>query len=161
MVTERITDAERTHLLRAIELGEAAHSKGNRPFGAVVVAADGSLLAEAENSTVTDDDIASHAEINAIRRICRAQAQDRLIGATAFTNFPPCPMCAGAMMRYGFAKIVYGARWETMVLGVPQQSAAFGIDLEKMTSHAALPLSVVGPSLENEAAAILGKLAVR
>jgi tRNA(adenine34) deaminase len=148
--------SEIAHLRRAIALGEKALASGNRPFGAVVVASDGRVLAEAENTTVTENDIASHAEINAIRTVCGTGSQDRLIGATAFTNFPPCPMCAGAMMRFGFAKIVYGARWETMVRGVPQHSSAFSVDLEKMVSHAEMPLRVVGPCLESEASAVLG-----
>ena len=146
--TTRLDRSHEAHLHRAFTLGEQAAAKGNRPFGAVILSRDGVVLAEAENSTVTDDDIASHAEINAIRSICRAHGQDRLIGATAFTNYPPCPMCAGAMMRYGFARIVYGATWKAMQGVVSQQSAAFEADLEKMTSHAALPLQVLGPCLQ-------------
>jgi tRNA(Arg) A34 adenosine deaminase TadA len=144
---ETLAPSDEEHLRRAIVLGEAAAVHGNRPFGAVLVGADGAVLAEAENSTVTDDDIASHAEINAIRSVCRGGRQDALIGATSFTNFPPCPMCAGAMMRFGFARIVYAADWDAMKGVVPTQSAAFGADLEQMTRHAERPLRVIGPCL--------------
>jgi tRNA(adenine34) deaminase len=151
----QISDSELGHLRRAIALGEAAHARGNRPFGAVVISAGGDVLAVAENSTVTDGDFVAHAEINALRAVCRTRGQDALIDAAVYTNFPPCSMCAGAMMRFGVAKIVYGADWAVMARGIPSQSVGFAVDLVGLTQCAERPLHVIGPCLQDEAAAIL------
>src|SRR5436190_23494542 len=94
------------HLHDAMELAASAARRGNRPFGAVIVGADGVALAAAENSTATDNDIAAHAEINAIRAVCRGAGQARLAGATIYASGEPCPMCAGAIIRFGLRRVV-------------------------------------------------------
>jgi tRNA(Arg) A34 adenosine deaminase TadA len=146
-----LSDDERAFLRRSVVLAGQAHAKGNRPFGAVIVAADGHVLAEAENATVTDNDIASHAEINALRHVCRTHGQQRLVGASAYGNAPPCPMCAGAMMRYGLRRIVFATGWDAMKTGLPTESVAFGADLTRMLSAAEMPIELIGPCLEAEA----------
>lgn len=45
---ETVLDArDALYLRRAIELADLGRSRGNRPFGALIVGADGSVLAEA------------------------------------------------------------------------------------------------------------------
>jgi tRNA(Arg) A34 adenosine deaminase TadA len=147
-----LSDVERSRVLQAVLLAERALAKGNRPFGAVIVGADGQVLAEAENTTITDHDFAAHAEVNAMREVCRLHGQDRLAGATAYTNCPPCPMCAGAMMRFGLRRIVYGTSWHVMKDRIPASSAVYGADLEKMLSAAEQPIELVGPCLDEDVA---------
>jgi len=62
-------DDER-YLLRAIDLAARARSKGNEPFGALIVDPDGNVLVEAENTVVTARDCTAHAETNAVREAC-------------------------------------------------------------------------------------------
>jgi tRNA(Arg) A34 adenosine deaminase TadA len=109
-----LTPTDVAHLRRAVELADEAARHGNRPFGAVIVGAGGEQLASAENSTVTDDDIAAHAELNALRSACRAGLQRQLVGATIYANSEPCPMCSGAILRFGISRIVYGSSWDAM-----------------------------------------------
>jgi tRNA(adenine34) deaminase len=129
------------------------------PFGAVIVAADGRVLAEAENSTVVDKDIASHAEINAIRKVCTNGAQESLAGATIYTNCPPCPMCFGAIIRYGVSRVIYGASWAALGASLPSKSVAFAASLEKMAESASPAVVVIGPCLEDEGKISLSTLA--
>ena len=91
-MTANLTATDIAHLHHATELAKAAAQRGNRPFGAVIVDRDGKPLAEAENSVLTDDDIAAHAEMNAIRIACRAGLQRQLAGATMYASGEPHDM---------------------------------------------------------------------
>ena len=51
----------------ALKLAEIAVTKGQTPFGAVVVDRDGRLVGEGHNSVRTDLDPTAHGEIIAIR----------------------------------------------------------------------------------------------
>jgi tRNA(adenine34) deaminase len=147
-----ITELDIAFLRRTFDLAKSARDKGNMPFGAIFATPGGHLLAEAENSTVVDKDIASHAEINAIRRICTNGGQASLAGATAYTNCSPCPMCFGAMIRYGVSKLVYGTDYLNLNgAALPASSVAYGASLTKMAESAYQPTQVLGPYLEDEA----------
>ncbi len=61
-------DDDTLHLRRALELAAQARAQGNHPFGAVLVAADGIVLAEAENTVVMAQDVTGHAELNVVRQ---------------------------------------------------------------------------------------------
>jgi guanine deaminase len=94
------------HMRRAIELSRESVSEGGGPFGAVVVL-DGRVLGEGRNRVVPDGDPTAHAEINAIRNACRAQASHSLQGAVIYTSCEPCPMCLGAIWWAGISRIVF------------------------------------------------------
>jgi tRNA(Arg) A34 adenosine deaminase TadA len=65
------------HWLRAsFALARAAEARGDQPYGAVLVDAAGSVLAEAGNTIVTTADPTAHAELNLVRRIGRVPAKD-------------------------------------------------------------------------------------
>jgi tRNA(adenine34) deaminase len=152
MTDKLITELDIALLRRTFDLAKSARDKGNMPFGAVFATPGGDVLAESENSTVVDEDIASHAEINAIRRICTSGGQASLAGATAYTNCSPCPMCFGAMIRYGVSKLVYGADYLNLSgAALPANSVAYGASLTKMAESAYQPILVLGPYLEEEA----------
>ena len=60
-------EADGTYLRRAIEWSRTARQRGNRPFGAVVVSAEGTVLAEAYCNTSETGDCTGLAETNAVR----------------------------------------------------------------------------------------------
>ena len=99
-----IDEQDLLHLRRAIELARMARQRGNHPFGALIVAADGSIVAEAGN-TVTTDGPTGHAELNAIRAVPGAAAS--LAAATLYASTEPCAMCAGATYWAGVGRVVY------------------------------------------------------
>ena len=55
------------YLRHAIALADQARVRGNRPFGAVIVAPDDTVLAEAWNANGETGDCTAHAETSAIR----------------------------------------------------------------------------------------------
>ncbi len=93
---------------------EAARAAGPRdvPIGAIVVAADGSLLASAANAREELGDPTAHAEILALRAAALSLGDGwRLEGATLAVTVEPCTMCAGALVMARVARLVFGA-WE-------------------------------------------------
>lgn len=55
------------YLRQAIALADQARARGNRPFGAVIVGDDGTVLAQAWNANGETGDCTAHAETSAIR----------------------------------------------------------------------------------------------
>jgi tRNA(adenine34) deaminase len=133
------------HLRSAIELAARAEAHGNRPYGAVIVATDGTVLATAENTTIRDNDSAAHAELNAIRRACSEGQQDRLAGATIYASTEPCPMCAGAIVRFGFRRIVYGEDAELTAMAHGQSVMLVHVPSRAIFAHAPHDIAVIGP----------------
>ena len=78
-------------------------------MGAVIVSADGEVLAVAGNRTRRDHDPTAHAEILAIRQAALALGQERLEGCSLYVTLEPCAMCAGALVHARLARVIYGA----------------------------------------------------
>jgi len=92
------TEADAAHLERAVELATRNVADGGGPFGAIVVAADGTVIGEGQNRVTRDLDPSAHAEVQAIRAACRAIGDFSLAGATLYTSCEPCPMCMAATL---------------------------------------------------------------
>lgn len=93
-------------------LAQAQHARdvlGEVPVGAVLVDAQGQLLAEACNRTITDSDPSAHAEIVALRAAGRRLGNYRLTGCTLYVTLEPCAMCAMALVHARVARVVYAA----------------------------------------------------
>lgn len=87
---------------RAAEAGEA-------PIGAVIVSAEGELVAAAGNAPIATHDPTGHAEIRALRAAAEKLGNYRLTGATLFVTLEPCAMCAGAISHARIARLVIAA----------------------------------------------------
>ena len=105
-----MTPEDAPPLRRAIALAGEARARGDGAFGAVLLAADGALLAEAGNRASTDRDPTAHAEMAAIRDAARAHGTERLAGATLYASTEPCAMCAAAAYVAGIGRVVFGLR---------------------------------------------------
>ena len=149
------------HLRDAIALSEEARKRGNMPFGAVLVAPDGSVLARAENAIITERDITSHAEINALRTASKTCTPQQIAAATMYASGEPCPMCSGAMMRVGLRRLVFGisAKVATPYLPAAAGAMARSVECRDVLRLAPAPIEVTGPLLEDEARAPFEKLA--
>ena len=99
-----------------LALAEAALAAqtGDVPIGAVVVAADGTVLALAHNEREATNDPTAHAEVVALRAAARALGSWRLDGATLVVTLEPCTMCAGAAVLSRVERVVFGAWNEEM-----------------------------------------------
>src|SRR5690349_24112781 len=93
----------------ALEEADLAATHGDVPVGAVVVSADGVVLAKEHNHREDRADPTAHAELLAIREATRGLPGWRLEGATVYVTLEPCAMCAGALVNARIAKLVYGA----------------------------------------------------
>src|SRR6185295_11607633 len=76
--------------------------------GALIVDANGSVLARGRNRREVDQDPTGHAEVDALRAAARRLGHWRLEGATVYATLEPCPMCAGALVNARVARLVYG-----------------------------------------------------
>jgi tRNA(adenine34) deaminase len=132
----------------ALAEAQAAAAAGDVPVGAVVLAADGELLASGRNVREAAADPAGHAELVAIRAAARALGTWRLTGATLVCTLEPCVMCAGALVLARIGRLVYGA-------ADPKAGAAGSVwDLvrDRRANHV---VEVVGGVCEPESAELL------
>ena len=93
----------------ALDEARAAAGRGEVPVGAVVVDADGSVLAKAGNRTLELRDPTAHAEILAVRAAAEALGSERLIDCDLYVTLEPCVMCAGAISFARIRRLYFGA----------------------------------------------------
>jgi tRNA(adenine34) deaminase len=93
----------------AIAEAEAASAGADVPVGAVILDADGAIVARGRNRREADHDPTAHAEIVAIRAAAAAIGDWRLTGMTLVVTLEPCTMCAGAIVDSRLSRLVYGA----------------------------------------------------
>lgn len=99
----------KSHMETALAEAQAAAERGEVPVGAVVVAPDGTIAAQAGNRTREWSDPTAHAEVVALRAACAAVGSDRLPGFDLYVTLEPCPMCAAAISFARIERLYYGA----------------------------------------------------
>ncbi len=141
-------------LSRAIELARRARERGNHPFGAVIVAADGSIIAEAEN-TVGSDGPTGHAELNAVRSVAHIDAAT-LAGATIYSSTEPCAMCAGSIYWSGIGRVVYALAEDALhaMTGDDPANPTMALPCREVFARGQRPTDVEGPAQDAEARAV-------
>jgi len=118
-----VNDVELRHLRRCVELAAEALEAGDEPFGSVLVAADGTVLAEDRNR-VAFGDRTRHPEFELARWAAANMTPEERAAATVFTSGEHCPMCAAAHGWVGLGRIMYVSSSEQLAvwlaeLGVP------------------------------------------
>jgi tRNA(Arg) A34 adenosine deaminase TadA len=106
-MTNKVTDADLPHLGRCVELAAEAVEAGDFPFGSVLVAADGTVLAEDRNREVTSGDPTRHPEFMLAQWAAMNITPRERAEATVYTSGEHCPMCAAAHGWAGLGRIVY------------------------------------------------------
>jgi len=105
-----IDDAVRSEMMRrAIEIARRSAESGGGPFGAVVVGAEGTIVAEGANAVTASNDPTAHAEIVAVRAACAVRKTFELGRHEIFTSCEPCPMCLGAIHWARLGRIWFAA----------------------------------------------------
>jgi len=92
----------------AIQEAIKARRKGEVPVGAVLVNADGGILAAAYNQPISLSDPTAHAEILALRHAAAQLKNYRLLSTRLYVTVEPCAMCMGAIIHARVAMLVYG-----------------------------------------------------
>ena len=109
-----MNEMQKEYMRKAIELSKKSVANGGGPFGAVIVK-DGKIIAESSNSVTIDNDPTAHAEVNAIRKACKALNSFELLGCDIYSSCEPCPMCLGA---------IYWSRLENLYFANSKEDAA-------------------------------------
>jgi tRNA(adenine34) deaminase len=94
---------------QALELASAAAARGEVPVGAVVVDADGRIVAAAGNRTLADRDPSAHAEMLAVREASARLGSERLVGHDLYVTLEPCAMCAAVISFARLRRLYFGA----------------------------------------------------
>jgi cytosine deaminase len=93
----------------ALEEARRAAARAEVPVGAVVLAADGSVLARAGNETRARCDASAHAEMLALRAAASTLGSPVLPGCDLVVTLEPCPMCAAAISHFRIRRLIFGA----------------------------------------------------
>ncbi|WP_350560094.1 nucleoside deaminase [Psychrobacter sp. CAL346-MNA-CIBAN-0220] len=101
-----ITDSDRQHLRRSVELAAEALAAGDEPFGSVLVDGDGNALHEDRNRVNTVD-ATYHPEIAVARWAAKNMTPEARTKAVVYTSGEHCAMCSAAHAWAGLGRIVY------------------------------------------------------
>ena len=93
---------------RAIELAKESFEDWEVPVGAVVVR-DEKIIGEGKNKVISDNDVTSHAEINAIREASKKIKNYRLKDSSMYVTLEPCHMCSKAAVDARLSSIIFAA----------------------------------------------------
>jgi tRNA(Arg) A34 adenosine deaminase TadA len=93
----------------AFQEAQAAALRGEVPVGAVLLSAEGQLLAADGNRIVERRDPTAHAELLVLREAAQKLDNERLLGTTLYATLEPCAMCAGALSLARVGRVVFAA----------------------------------------------------
>jgi tRNA(Arg) A34 adenosine deaminase TadA len=140
-------------LRRSFELAALAREMGNLPFASILVDADGHVLLEAQNTSITSANPIHHAELNLVHQACLTIRQEILKNCTVYASSEPCPMCAAAIFWSGIRRVVFGLSTaeKNKLTGQRAGIPALGMSCPDVMASANQPCEVHGPWLETEA----------
>ncbi|HWP19680.1 MAG TPA: nucleoside deaminase [Burkholderiaceae bacterium] len=150
---QALDETDALYLRRAIAWSRTARERGNRPFGAVIVSADGQVLAEAYCNTAETGDCTGHAETNAVRIASPRHARQVLARATMYSSGEPCVMCAGAIFWANIGRVVFGIDAESLraFRGERAEQRDAQLSCRDVFAASPHPVEVIGPALLAEA----------
>ena len=106
-----VSASDREAMRAALAEARVALDTGDVPVGAVVLDAQGRVIARGRNARERDSDPTAHAEVVALREAGRASGDWQLPGCTLVVTLEPCVLCAGAILAARIDRVVFGA-WD-------------------------------------------------
>ncbi|KLO30807.1 cytidine deaminase [Mycolicibacter heraklionensis] len=103
-----LSDADRRHLARCVELAGKAVAHGDDPFGSLLVDADDTVLFEDRNRA-GDGDATRHPEFAITQWAVANLSPAQRVRTTVYTSGEHCAMCAAAHAWVGLGRIVYAS----------------------------------------------------
>jgi tRNA(Arg) A34 adenosine deaminase TadA len=145
------TPQDQAFLTRVFGLAQRSRDEGHHPFAALVVGADGQVIAEAMNASSSDR--TAHAEMNALRQASSRHSPAELAGATLYSNAEPCAMCAGGAYWAGIGRVVYGMSETTLLAltGSDPENPTLSLPCREVFARGQRPTEAIGPLREDEA----------
>ena len=97
---------DKLFMKRAIDLAKECINDEEVPVGAVIVK-HGKIIGEGKNRVIHENDVTSHAEINAIRNASKNIKNYRLNKCSMYVTLEPCHMCAKAAVDARLSSIIF------------------------------------------------------
>ncbi len=95
----------RSVLTEALREAQQSAAEGGIPIGAVLIDAEGEIVARGHNMRVQNDDPTAHAEITCLRHAGRRTDWRQ---TTLVTTLSPCMLCTGAVLQLGIGRVIIG-----------------------------------------------------
>ena len=151
-----MNDNDIRHLRRCIELAGEARERGDLPFGSLLVAADGRVLAERRNEVHTTGDVTAHPELALASWASRNLGAAERAEATMYTSGEHCAMCAGAHAWAGIGRLVYAFSAETIRSLIDPNRTTIAIGVREVIERSSASVEIDGPceELRSEAAGL-------
>ena len=156
-MTASLRPYDETLLRKAFDVARRAREAGYHPFGSVLADGDGKLLMEQGNAFTSEGrDRTAHAERLLASRAARAYDLAFLSRCTLYTSAEPCAMCSGAIYWSGIGRVVYGQTEKALKAqtGAHEDNPTLDLPCDIVFKAGQRPTEVVGPLLEDEAAAL-------
>jgi tRNA(Arg) A34 adenosine deaminase TadA len=144
-MTRDVTEADLPYLRRCVELATEAVAAGDFPFGSVLVAEDGTVLAEDRNREVSAGDPTRHPEFELARWAATNMTPRDRAAATVYTSGEHCPMCAAAHGWVGLGRIVYATSTEQTAAWLAELGASPSPVLPRAIPDVVPGVVVAGP----------------
>ncbi|MCB0034327.1 MAG: nucleoside deaminase [Anaerolineales bacterium] len=145
-------DLHQPFLQQTLTLAAQAVTKGNHPFGALLVK-DEQVLLTAENTVASGRDVTQHAELNLVSAASQQFDAQTLSQTILYTSTEPCAMCTGAIYWAGIPMIVYACSNGALGALFADQSETLTLSAAEILRHGGRPVKVLGPLLEEPALA--------
>jgi tRNA(Arg) A34 adenosine deaminase TadA len=104
-------DMHEKFLKKTIEIALQSIECGGGPFGVLIVK-NNEVISTGANQVVKRLDPTAHAEIVAIRNVCKQLQGYQLDGCTLYTSCEPCSMCLGAIYWARLDEVFYALTGE-------------------------------------------------
>jgi tRNA(Arg) A34 adenosine deaminase TadA len=157
MATTDVSEQDLVYLRRAIELAREARAMGRHPFGSLVVNEKGETVVEAHNNAVRPaGEPTQHAETRVCSMAAAKLSEEELAKCTLYTSTEPCAMCAGAIYWIGVGRVVFGLSEKGLLefTGNDEENPTLDLPCRDVFAHGQKKITVVGPLLEEESAAV-------
>ncbi|QDG54906.1 nucleoside deaminase [Persicimonas caeni] len=143
-----MTDIDKAHLRRCIELAAEAVERGDDPFGSLLVGADGEVLAERSNEVCTTGDVTAHPELALASWASRHLSAEVRAQATMYTSGEHCAMCAAAHVWAGIGRLVFVLSGEMIRQFGSAEAVSIDLSAREVVARSNVDVQVDGPCEE-------------
>ena len=102
------SDQDRSYMKMALNEAQLSFDHNEVPVGAIIVK-DNEVIGSGRNQVINNNNVASHAEINAIINASENINNYRLNNTKMYVTLEPCHMCAKAIIDARIDEIIFAA----------------------------------------------------
>ncbi|HEV7300679.1 MAG TPA: nucleoside deaminase [Tepidisphaeraceae bacterium] len=147
------------HYMRlALAQAELGMSRGEFPFGAVLIGSEGEVVAANYDTVERDNDFTSHAETMLVKIACKATGRRDLSGCTLYTTVAPCPMCFTTSWLARVDRIVWGATMKEVADLTGNAVRELAVPTEHMSDLGGQQVAIQGGVLRDECLALFSQV---